>query len=140
VSSPFRRAFIGLHLFITSVFCLLVAVSVIRSVTASTLRQTPVAQTQSAGDCQKQAQRLWENLEEERKGFVLPKLKTANSWMEYHAHWMTQLEALQKSCADSESQKRFQTLRRLMEIYSSHMTAFAQELAPAIRALHRDIP
>jgi hypothetical protein len=124
-----------LHLFVTSVFCLLIAVSVIKSVATMTPKRALVAQTQGMDDCRKQGWLLWENLEEERKNFVSPELKTANSWMEYRAHWITQLEMLQKGCADLESQKLFQTLRKLMEVYSKHMTAFAQELAPAMKLL-----
>jgi len=134
-SSPnpwFRRIFIGLHLFVASVFCLLVAVSVIKSVATMTPKRT---YAQSIDDCRKQGWLLWESLEEERKNLVFPELKTANNWMEYRAHWITQLEVLQKSCADLESQKLFKTLRRLMEIYSVHMTAFVQELAPAMKSL-----
>ena len=131
----FRRAFVGLHLFITSLFCLLVAIGVIKSVATMTPKRSLAAQAQGVDECRKQAGLLWETLEEERKNFVSPELKTANNWMEYRAQWMTQLEALQKSCTDSESQKLFQSLRRLMEVYSKHMTAFVQELAPAIKAL-----
>jgi hypothetical protein len=122
-------------LFIASLFCLLVAISVVKSVATMTPQRTFVAQTQSMDDCRKQGWLLLEDLEEERRQFVFPELKTANNWMEYRARWITQLERLQKGCADSESQKLFKTLRRLMEVYSLHMTAFAQELAPAMKPL-----
>jgi hypothetical protein len=131
----FRRALIGLHLLVASLFCLLVAISVIKSVATMTPKRRLVAPSQGVDDCQKQAWLLWKNLEEERQNWVLPELKTANNWMEYRAQWITQLEILQKSCSNSESQKLFRTLRRLMDIYSHHMTAFAQELAPAIKSL-----
>jgi hypothetical protein len=124
-----------LYLFIASLFSLLVAVSVIKSVATMTPKRTLVAPTQSMDDCRKQGWLLWESLEEERKSFVSPELKTANNWMEYRAHWITQLEALQKGCADLESQKLFQALRKLMEVYSKHMTSFAQELVPAMKLL-----
>ena len=131
----FRRVSIWLHLIITSVFCLVVAIGVIRSVATMTPKRASGAQAQSMDDCRKQGWLLWESLESERKNFVSPELKTANNWMEYRAQWITQLEMLQKSCADSESQKLFQTLRKLMEVYSKHMTAFAQDLAPAMKSL-----
>ena len=132
----FRRISVWLHLFIASLFCLLVAISVVKSVATMTPKRTQVSQAQSMDDCRKQSGLLLEDLEEERKNFVFPELKTANNWMEYRAQWITQLEVLQKSCADAESQKQFQTLRKLMEVYSKHMTSFAQELASAMKSLH----
>ncbi|MCL2178435.1 MAG: hypothetical protein FWC28_06855 [Proteobacteria bacterium] len=133
----FRRVLIGLHLLVASLFCVLITVSVIKSVATMTPRRIPVAQAQSVDDCQKQAWLLWEGLERERQNWVLPELKTANNWMEYRADWMTQLEKLQKSCADSESQKLFKALRKLMGIYSKHMTAFVKDLTPALKPLQR---
>jgi len=133
----FRRFLVGLHLVVAIVFCLLVAVSVSRSVATMTPRRALVSQAQSVDDCQEQGWLLWESLERERQNWVLPELKTANNWMEYRADWMTQLEKLQKSCTESESQKLFKTLRRLMEIYSIHMTAFVQDLTPVMKSLQR---
>ncbi|MCL2011188.1 MAG: hypothetical protein FWG75_00105 [Cystobacterineae bacterium] len=133
----FRRILVVLHLLVASLFCLLVAMSVVKSVAAMTPKRTWVAGAQSVDDCQKQGWLLLESLEKERQNWVFPELKTANNWMEYRAEWMTQLERLQKSCEDAESQKLFEMLRKLMAIYSIHMMAFVQELAPAIKPLQR---
>jgi hypothetical protein len=124
-----------LHLFIASLFCLLVSISVIRSVATMTPQRT---YAQSIDDCREQGWLLWESLEKERKNLVFPELKTANDWTEYRAHWITQLEMLQKSCSEPESQKLFKTLRKLMEVYNIHMTAFVQDLAlvvPTMKSL-----
>ena len=141
---PFRTLAFALHLAAVGAFCLLVIVSVVRSVIAmSPPKLSPTPTTLSYSDCLERAQVLWIDLENHRQMLSLHKPVTlaAQSWPEFRLAWIQRLRGLESECSRPTLDRKainsvIEQLERVQNLYATHATQYAGEIGPAVDALN----
>ena len=144
---PFRLAIYAVYFTFATVFCVLVLISVLRSIDAMTPDpQPPRAPIYSVEACLGGAEELFGELEQARKalGDGGQARRAAMRWTDFRVQWLTRMRTLEAHCA-IESPNRpgmepvFRDLRRLAEAYSTHAVQYAGEVGRIVDRLHRRI-
>lgn len=144
---PFRMAVYAVYFGAATVFCVLVLISVLRSIDAMTPDpQPPRSPMYSVDACLDGAGALFDELEEARKalGDGGEARRAAARWTDFRVQWLTRMRTLEAHCA-IESPSRpgmepvFRDLRRLAEAYSTHAVQYAGEVGRVVDRLHRRI-
>ena len=144
---PFRMAVYAVYFGAATVFCVLVLISVLRSIDAMTPDpQPPRSPMYSVDACLDGAGALFDELEEARKalGDGGEARRAAARWTDFRIQWLTRMRTLEAHCA-IESPSRpgmepvFRDLRRLAEAYSTHAVQYAGEVGRIVERLHRRI-
>jgi hypothetical protein len=141
---PFRAAAYGLHVTLTTVFCLWLIVNVGRSVAAMTPEQRPASlQLLSYRECLDAAQRLWTDLEHEREQLVRaePTRDVDQEWMRLRTAWLERLRDREAECGlksrDRASlQLVYQRLENVLDLYTIHAVQYAGKVGGGVDALH----
>lgn len=144
---PFRVAVYAVYFGFATVFCVLVLISVLRSIDAMTPDPQPArAPTYTVEACLGGAEALFDELEQARKalGDGGSARRAGERWTDFRVQWLTRMRILEAHCA-IESPERpgmgpvFRDLRRLAEAYSTHAVQYAGEVGRLVDRLHRRI-
>lgn len=141
----FRGGAYGVHITLSTVFCLWLIWNVSRSVAAMTPEQPPpVTPPLSVRECLDSAQTLWSDLEREREKLsrVTPARKVDQEWMRVRTAWLERVRQAESRCAlDSRDPARerlrtvFRRLEHVQDLYTIHATQYAGEVGGAVDAL-----
>lgn len=142
---PFRGAVYALYLSVATAFCLLVLISVLRSIDAMTPDELPPATPiYSVQTCLEGAERLFGELEQARKAMGDGKevRRAAVRWTDFRVSWLQRMRVLESHCALESTDRPgmepvFRDLRRLAEAYSTHAVQYAGEVGRLVDRLHR---
>ena len=140
---PFRAAAYGLHIALSTVFCLWLIVNVGRSVAAMTPERLPAApQLLSYRECLDAAQTLWTDLEREREALVrtLPAREVDQEWMRLRTAWLTRLRAREAECGLKSRDRAqllavYQRLENVLDLYTIHAVQYAGEVGGGVDTL-----
>lgn len=142
---PFRAAAYGVHIGVSTIFCLWLIVNVSRSVAAMTPEKLPPAEPEqvlSFRECIEAAQTLWTDLENKRETLVrdMPARNVDQEWMPFRTSWLQRLRERESRCAiDSRERTELRTVfKRLEEVedlYTIHAVQYAGEVGGAVDAL-----
>ncbi len=142
---PFRAAAYGVHVAVSTIFCLWLIVNVSRSVAAMTPEKLPPAepdQVLSFRECVDAAQTLWTDLENKRETLVreVPARNVEHEWMRFRTAWLQQLRERESRCAiDSRERTELRTvfkrLEEVQDLYTIHAVQYAGEVGGAVDAL-----
>ncbi|WP_224240916.1 hypothetical protein [Hyalangium gracile] len=137
----FRAAAYGVHILVSTLFCLWLIVNVSRSVAA----MTPEKRTRAMGDpgvsfreCVDGAQSLWTELESQREGLVrkAPARSVDQEWMRFRTAWLERLRERESRCPKSpELRTLFLRLEEVSDLYTIHAVQYAGEVGGAVDAL-----
>lgn len=132
----------GLYLALVAVFCLMVIVSVVRSVRAMTPEKRPeVSPPLTVRECLDQAQTLYGELEIARKKMGEGAARTAaQRWSNFRIGWLERLRVLESQCAPSSRSRPglapvFAELQKLVDLYTTHAVQYSGEVGPAVDRL-----
>lgn len=138
----FRAAAYGVHILVSTVFCLCLIVNVSRSVAAMTPEKRPRAtgdQVLSFRECVDGAQRLWTDLETQRETLVrnAPARSVDLEWMRFRTGWLERLRDHESRCPQRpELRTLVQRLEEVQDLYTIHAVQYAGEVGGAVDALH----
>jgi hypothetical protein len=140
---PYRAAAYGLYFTVVVAFCLVIIVSVVRSVAAMTPRKQPAAeQVLTYQECLQGAEALWSQLEAERERLVrtAPAHEVGRQWMDFSTPWLEQLRSLEARCALKSRERSslatvFRRLDEVQDLYTIHAVQYAGEVGGAVDAL-----
>lgn len=142
---PFRGATYAVYLLAVTVFCVLVLISVLRSIDAMSPEKLPeTSPPLTVAECVDGAGALYAELENARRemGGGAAATEAALRWGDFRVAWLTRMRKLEASCATS-SQSRpglapvFVQLKKLVEVHSTHAVQYSGEVGPAVVKLHR---
>jgi len=142
---PFRVAVITAYLVVVSVFCLLVTISVARSVRSMTPRREPVrTATLDRPACVARAQALLEELEARRRmlSAMTPASRADALWMSFRVEWLDRLRQSERSCGvdapdRDDLRALFRQLEHLEDLYTTSAVQYSGEIGPALDRFHR---
>jgi hypothetical protein len=142
---PFRVAVIGIYLVVVSVFCILITVSVARSVRAMSPRREPVrTATLTSEACVDRASALLDEMEARRRALtgITPASLADTSWMSFRVEWLDRLRQAESSCGvgapeRSELADLFRHLEHLEDLYTTSAVQYSGEIGPALDRFHR---
>ncbi len=142
---PFRAAAYGLHVTVSTIFCLWLIVNVSRSVSAMTPPQLPPVEPEqvfSFRECVDAAQGLWSELENQRETAVrnAPARSVDREWMVFRTAWLQRVREQESRCAlrsreRVELRTLFQRLEEVQDLYTIHAVQYAGEVGGAVDAL-----
>jgi hypothetical protein len=140
---PFRAAAYGIYITVVVVFCLMVIVSVSRSVAAMTPEKKPPAEDiLTYQECLAGAESLWSRLEAERERLVriAPARNVDRQWVEFRTGWLEQLRELEAQCALQARDRAplrtvFTRLDDVQDLYTIHAVQYAAQVGGAVDAL-----
>ncbi|MDY7227905.1 hypothetical protein [Hyalangium rubrum] len=140
---PFRAAAYGVHIALSTVFCLWLTWNVGHSVAAMTPeRQPPAEQVLSFRECLEGAQSLWMELETKRETLVrtVPASNADQEWMSFRTQWLSRLRERESQCAlgsreRAELRAVFVRLDQVQDHYTIHAVQYALEVGRAVDAL-----
>ncbi|MBU8894554.1 hypothetical protein KRR26_03010 [Corallococcus sp. M34] len=142
----FRGGAYGIHIALSTLFCLWLIWNVGRSVAAMTpARPPPSTPPLTFRECLDTARSLWADLETEREKLVrvMPAQKVDQEWMKFRADWLTRTRQEESRCAlDSRDPSRvqlrtlFRSLEHVQDLYTIHAVQYAGEVGGAVDALH----
>jgi hypothetical protein len=140
---PFRVAAYLLYIAVVTVVSSLVIYSVLRSVIAMSPkppRSSPA--TLSVSECVSGASRLWEELDNRRKGFTEhhPARRVDELWMAFRGPWVQRLRELEGMCgtgtgARPQLRAIFAALENVQDLYTTHAVQYAGEVGSAVDRL-----
>lgn len=143
---PFRAAAYGVYITVTVAFCLLIIVSVSRSVAAMSPPPLPPAERiLTVRECLDNANALWKELEAQREQLVrdTPARKVDQQWMVFRTAWLHKLREREAECAlksrdrDREALNTvYERLERVQNLYTIHAVQYAGEVGGAVDAFH----
>lgn len=141
--SRFRLGAYVFYILVVSVFCVLLIISVFRSVK----EMTPKAAARSTAvldmrQCLDGAHGLWLRLDDRRKAFTAthPAKKVGQGFTDFRVQWLRELRSLQANCAvgapgHERLRELFERLERVENLYMTHAVQYAGEIGPAIDKL-----
>jgi hypothetical protein len=140
---PFRAAAYAVYLTLVVGFCLLVIVSVVRSVRQMTPPHLPPeASLLTVRECVDRADGLYQELEAGRRSLEEGGAArgAAVRWSDFRVQWLEQLRQLEAQCSPRSRARQvlrpvFDELEKLMNLYTTHAVQFAGELGPTVDRL-----
>ncbi len=140
---PFRAAAYGFYIVAVVTFCLLIIVSVTRSVMSMSPGRLPTAEpVLTYRECLDAADTLWSELESARERLVRasPAHTVDSQWMSFRTEWLARLRERESHCAlDSRANAHLkQVYRRLEDVlegYTIHAVQYAGEVGGSVDAL-----
>jgi len=144
---PFRAAAYTVYLTLVVGFCLLVIVSVVRSVQHMTPAHLPPEESLlTVRECVDRADGLYRNLEEARRSLEAGGAArgAAVRWSDFRVQWLEQLRQLEAQCSPQSRARLvlapvFAELEKLMDLYTTHAVQFAGELGPTVDRLRQSL-
>jgi hypothetical protein len=142
---PFRRAVYAIYI---GAACL-VAGLVIWSVLASVIKMSPrmahaIATTSAVGLCTQAVQRLWDELEQQRRGLAdyAGQPHAELKWTEFRVRWLSELRQEEAQCgvdaADRAGLKKaFLQLQHVGDLYTTSAVQFEGEIGPSVQSLRK---
>lgn len=132
----------GLYIAVVAIFCTFMAISVIGSVMKMSPRRPsrPDAQL-AATECLAQAEVLWRNLDDERKGFTRsqPARNVDEAFTRFRTDWLRRFRELEGRCHEhtrkGPMQEVFRRLEQVQDLYTTHSVQYAGEVGPAVDEL-----
>jgi hypothetical protein len=141
----FRAAAYGVHIAVSTLFCLWLIVNVSHSVAAMTPEKLPPAepaQVLSTRECVDAAQALWTELEDKRETLVrnVPARSVDQEWMRFRTAWLQRVRERESRCAitsrdRTELRTVFERLEEVQDLYTIHAVQYAGEVGGAVDAL-----
>lgn len=142
----FRRFRFGAYAFyilVVSVFCLLLIISVFRSVKEMTPKAAAESRTRlSVRACVEGANGLWLRLDDRRKAFssTHPAKQVDQGFTQFRVQWLRELRDLQAKCAvdlpaRKDLRELFERLEKVDDLYMTHAVQYAGEIGPEIDKL-----
>jgi hypothetical protein len=137
----FRAAAYGVHILVSTVFCLWLIVNVSRSVAAMTPEKRPHAagdQVLSFSQCVDGAQRLWTELESKRETLVrnTPARSVDQEWIRFRTGWLERLRDHESRCPEHPQLRTLiQRIEEVQDLYTIHAVQYAGEVGGAVDAL-----
>lgn len=133
----FRAVSLGVYLVVTVFFSLLIIFSVYRSVLRMTPDRLPVGQTQPEADCLRDARLLFGELETQRKlqGDQPDVAHSDQRFLQFRVEWLTRKRALESRCGLESRKgvkKAFDSLDRVLDLYTTASTQFSGGVGPAL--------
>ena len=133
----FRAMLLGVYLVFTIGFSLLIIFSVYRSVLRMTPDRLPVGQTQPEADCLRDARLLFGELETQRKlqGDQPDVAHSDQRFLQFRVEWLTRKRALESRCGLESRKgvkKAFDSLDRVLDLYTTASTQFSGGVGPAL--------
>ncbi len=133
---PFRVAAYAVYLIVVALFSTLLIISVIRSILSMTpAPEAPKGPIFSVRECANRADRLWEELDEQRKALSnYPRRRAMDEqWSQFRIRWLQQLHEVEAACATQsrsrhDLKKGFELLEQLQDLYATHAVQFAGEI------------
>jgi hypothetical protein len=144
---PFRVTAYVVYLVLVSVFCVLVIVSVVRSVRAMTPQQHPVqTATLEPVACAARAEGLFQELEEHRRELSVrrPAASDDAAWNSFRVAWLERVRQAQSSCGVAAPERAkvarlFVELEHLEDLYTTSAVQFSGEIGPAVDAFRHSL-
>lgn len=141
----FRGVTYAVYLLAVTVFCVLVLISVLRSIDAMSPEKLPERSPPlTVTECVDGAGTLYRELDEARRemGGSEAATKAAARWGDFRVAWLTRMRELEASCATSSKGRPglapvFRQLKKLMEVHTTHAVQYSGEVGPAVVKLHR---
>lgn len=139
----FRAAAYGVHIAVSTAFCLWLIINVSRSVAAMTPgRRPPAEQALTYRECLDAAQGLWTELETKREALVRvePASDADQEWIRFRTAWLEKLRERESQCAlgsreRAELRAVFERLERVQDHYTIHAVQYALEVGGGVDAL-----
>lgn len=134
---PFRAVLLGVYLALTVGFSGLIIFSVYRSVLRMTPARPPPGQTEPEADCLRGARLLFSELEGQRQAQA-EQADVAHSdqrFLQFRVEWLTRKSELESRCALEGRpgvKKAFDSLDRVLDLYTTASTQFSGSVGPAI--------
>ena len=134
---PYRAISLGIYLTVTIVFSILIIFSVYRSVLRMTPELPPPGDIQSEAACLRDVKQLFVELEAQRKvqGDQPDVAHSDQRFLQYRVEWLTRKRALESRCALDNRQavkKAFDSLDRVLDLYTTASTQFSGSVGPAV--------
>jgi hypothetical protein len=144
---PFRVAAYLVYLVLVSAFCILVIISVVRSVGAMTPRLHPVrGATLEPSACAALAQMLFQELEQHRRELSIrnPAASADAVWNAFRVAWLERVRQAQSNCGVAAPERAavarlFVQLEHLEDLYTTSSVQFSGEIGPAVDAFRRSL-
>ena len=141
----FRVAVLTVYLVVVSVFCILITVSVARSVRAMSPRREPVRTATLAPEaCIDRASALLVEMEARRRALtgITPASRADTSWMSFRVEWLERLRQAERSCGVDAPERKglaelFRQLEHLEDLYTTSAVQYSGEIGPALDRFHR---
>jgi len=138
-------AALGVYLAVVSLFCILITVSVARSVRAMSPRREPVrTATLDSGACASRAGELFDELEGHRRTLsgLTPASRSEAQWMAFRVEWLDRLRQAERSCGVDAPGRRdlgalFRQLEHLEDLYTTSAVQYSGEVGPALDRFQR---
>jgi hypothetical protein len=139
----FRAAAYGLHISLSTVFCLWLIVNVGRSVAAMTPEPKPTSERLlSYRECLDTAQTLWTDLERSREQLVRtqPARDVDQEWMRLRTAWLERLRTSEAECGLKSRDRAplkavYERLENVLDLYTIHAVQYAGEVGGGVDAL-----
>lgn len=139
----FRAAAYGLHVALSTVFCLWLIVNVGHSVAAMTPEKKPRSERLlSYRECLDMAQTLWTDLERSREQLVRtqPARDVDQEWMRLRTAWLERLRTSEAECGlksrdRAPLQSVYERLENVLDLYTIHAVQYAGEVGGGVDAL-----
>lgn len=141
---PYRTGAYALYVSVVVAFCLLVIVSVVRSVRAMTPgRQPPAGRLLTVRECVDASEALWRDLERERELLVGLAGRTRDvdqAWMTFRTGWLARLRQEEARCAPHARERKplaevFRRLEQVLNLYTTQAVQYAGQVGPPVDKL-----
>jgi hypothetical protein len=144
---PYRVGAYVVYLVLVSVFCLLVIVSVVRSVGAMTPQPHPARNaTLEPSACTVRAEVLFQELEQHRRELSIrnPASSADAAWNSFRVAWLERVRQAQSNCGVAAPERAalarlFVQLEHLEDLYTTSAVQFSGEIGPAVDAFRRSL-
>ncbi len=142
----FRRVAWGVYLVLTVTFCVLITVSVIRSVLKMSPAHHAPMPSLGVSECIASARSLWTELDARRDALSnAPQVRIADQeWTRFRLDWLERQRDLEGRCVSQDPARAklapvFRTLETLMDLYTTHAVQYAGEIGPSVEKLRRQL-
>jgi hypothetical protein len=95
-------------------------------------------------ECAEQAERLWAELDEQRKALsnYQERREMEEHWSRFRVAWLQELRRIESTCAIRSRSREpltqaFELLERLQNLYATHAVQFASEIGGTLEEFHR---
>lgn len=133
----FRGISLGVYLVFTVTFCVLIIVSVYRSVLGMTPERPAAAEVLPEEQCMSELRGLFTELEGERKalGDQPVVVKSDAHFLQFRVEWLKKKRALESRCgleSRDRARKAFDSLDRLVDLYTTASVQYSGAVGPTV--------